>query len=102
MTGKCLGSGRAALPRRPNNGRSSSSALPRPIFMVCGAACGMWTDLKMVFGHGLTRMKHGLGRSAEFIPHSLTTDTEGGMNSALRAATGCQSRFHSSWRPAVA
>jgi hypothetical protein len=27
------------------------------------------TDLKMLLSHGWTRMKHGLSRSAAFMPH---------------------------------
>jgi len=43
-------------------------------------------------------MKHGSGRSAEFIPRNLTTGTDGGMNSALRDAGRRQAHFHGLWR----
>jgi len=45
-------------------------------------------------------MKHGLSRSAEFIPYDSTTDTDGGMNSALRAMGRRPSHFHRLWRRA--
>jgi len=46
-------------------------------------------------------MKRRLRRSAEFIPHNLTTDTDGGMNSALRAVGRRRSYFHGLWHHAA-
>jgi len=61
------------------------------------ARIALAADPKMRLATDATRMQRGLSRSAEFIPHDLTTDTDGGMNSALRAAWRCQVHFHGLW-----
>jgi hypothetical protein len=51
---------RGKAPEDWRSPRRFAPAVARPIFIVCGAACGMKSDPKAQFGHGLTLMKHGV------------------------------------------